>query len=98
MDTVTSYYHPRSFVHINHKKRKFMRISFLPFTIILFLSIALQGYSQVQYVYRDPPFVAALLQQQNTYRSSLRLPALNWSEDLAKDALVWARHLAAIDK
>jgi len=84
-------------IDINHKKMKYMRMSFLSI-VLLFLASVSQGYAQVQYVYRDPPFVAALLQQQNTYRSSLRVPALNWSDDLAKDALVWARHLAAIDK
>jgi len=75
-----------------------MRMPFLSIVVVLFLASISRGYAQVQYVYRDPPFVSGLLQQQNTYRSSLSLPALKWSEDLAKDALVWARHLASIDK
>jgi hypothetical protein len=39
-----------------------------------------------------------MLQQHQTYRDELKLPALSWSPALAKDALAWAEHLASIDK
>jgi hypothetical protein len=71
------------------------------FALILSMAFlfSYRGYSQnVQFVYRDSPFVKAILQQQNTYRSDLQLPALSWSEGLARDALAWARHLATIDQ
>jgi uncharacterized protein YkwD len=72
------------------------------FHLILFVALLLsgfRGYSQnVQYVYRDPPFVNAVLQEHNTIRSERGLPPVNWSVDLAKDALGWARHLASIDQ
>lgn len=48
-------------------------------------------------VYNDPNFISSVLQQHNTYRKALQLPDLTWSEDLAKDALGWAQHLAKID-
>jgi len=48
-------------------------------------------------VYKDSGFVSAILQQHNTYRAALKLPSLSWSPALAKDALDWAQHLAAID-
>ena len=49
-------------------------------------------------IYKDTVFIAAILQQQNTYRTALRLPPLVWSSALATDALAWARHLAEVDK
>jgi uncharacterized protein YkwD len=67
--------------------------------VFLFFSFALKGYSQSsKAVYDDPAFISAILQQHQTYRSELQLPALSWSPELAKDALAWAQHLAAIDK
>jgi Cysteine-rich secretory protein family len=75
-----------------------MKRLILSFAVLVFLSSAMPGYAQVQYVYRDSPFVAALLHEQNTFRAGLQLPELLWSENLAKDALVWARHLATIDQ
>ena len=48
-------------------------------------------------VYKDSAFVSAILQQHNTYRAALQLPALSWSSALAKDALAWAQHLSKID-
>jgi hypothetical protein len=77
-----------------------MRIhSLYVFFFVLLLLSGFRGISQnVQYVYRDPPFVTSILQEHNSIRSDLQLPSMVWSEDLAKDALAWARHLAAIDQ
>jgi uncharacterized protein YkwD len=67
---------------------------------VLFLStFVLNGYSQSEKaIYKNPDFISAILQQHNTYRSALQLPALVWSPALATDALAWGRHLASIDK
>ncbi|HEY4060690.1 MAG TPA: CAP domain-containing protein [Puia sp.] len=73
--------------------------SFYLLVALFFLLLSFRGVSQdVQYVYRDPPFVTSVLQEHNTIRGALQLPAMTWSEDLARDALVWARHLASIDQ
>jgi hypothetical protein len=72
--------------------------SFTVLVLLLLLSCVRGNSQNVQFVYRDPPFVAAVLQEHNTIRADLQLPAMSWSEDLAKDALVWARHLATIDQ
>ncbi len=67
--------------------------------VCLVFSCALEGYSQSsKALFEDPAFVAAILQQHQTYRSELQLPALSWSPALAKDALALAQHLASIDK
>ena len=75
-----------------------MRLYFLFLTTVLTL-FTLGGYSQTgKTVYKDTAFIAAILQHHNTYRKALQLPDLSWSPALAADALVWARHLAEIDK
>lgn len=57
------------------------------------------GYSQSgQTNSKDSSFVNTVLQVHNNFRAELRLPALVWSAELAKDAREWASHLAAIDK
>jgi Cysteine-rich secretory protein family len=68
--------------------------------LFFFLSLIFsRGYSQnVQYIYRDSSFITPILQEHNTCRSALQLPAMSWSDALAKDALAWARHLATIDQ
>ena len=77
-----------------------MRTSY--FNVILFLLLSLLpycSYSQnVQFIYKDPSFLTPILRQHNSCRSTLQLSPMTWSDALAKDALVWARHLAAIDK
>jgi hypothetical protein len=70
-------------------------------TLFVFFSIlfALQGHTQsAKVVYNDSGFIAAILQAHNNYRSPLHEPSLVWSDNLAKDALVWAQHLASINK
>ena len=70
-------------------------------TLIVFIifSLALEGYSQsTKAVYSDNNFISQILQQHQTYRDSLKLPALSWSPALAEDALAWAQHLAKINK
>jgi hypothetical protein len=47
---------------------------------------------------QDTNFISTILQQHNTYRSALQLPPLEWSPELASDALAWAKHLAQVDK
>jgi hypothetical protein len=73
-----------------------------PFYVFFFVCLLFSGFrgisQNVQYVYRDPPFVTSILQEHNSIRSDLQLPPMVWSEDLAKDALAWARHLATIDQ
>ena len=65
---------------------------------VVFLS-ALKGYCQsTKAVYADSSFIAQILQQHQTYRDALQLPALSWSPALAKDALAWAQHLASVGK
>jgi uncharacterized protein YkwD len=67
--------------------------------VFFFFPFAVKGYSQsTKAVYADPAFIAQILQQHQTYRDSLKLPALSWSPELAKDALAWAQHLAKINK
>lgn len=81
-------------VHINEiMKLKTLFVFF--FTLIVF-----EGYSQSSKagIYKDSSFIAAILQSHTTYRDSLQLPAIAWSDALAKDALAWAQHLAAINK
>jgi uncharacterized protein YkwD len=66
---------------------------------IFVIGITVSGYCQEgKTIYKDPAFIAAILQDHNTYRSALQLPALEWSPALASDALAWARHLAETDK
>jgi len=72
-------------------------------TLFLFLTlingIVISGYSQEgRTIYKDTAFISAILDHHNTYRSTLQLPALQWSPALAADALAWAKHLAEIDK
>ena len=72
-------------------------------TLFLFLTlingIVISGYSQEgRTIYKDTAFISAILEHHNTYRSTLQLPALQWSPALAADALAWAKHLAEIDK
>src|SRR5579872_2538559 len=74
----------------------FNRLSLLA---ILTLGFAFVGYSQRgRTISDDSSFIAAMLQQHNSYRSALKLPPLAWSPALASDALAWARHLAKLDK
>jgi uncharacterized protein YkwD len=70
------------------------------FLVSFFLLIyVFPGYSQDRrIVYKDSSFIRAVVQQHNTYREALQLPGLTWSPALAADALVWAKHLAEIDK
>lgn len=72
-------------------------------TLFLFLTlingIVISGYSQEgRTIYKDTAFISAILEHHNNYRSTLQLPALQWSPALAADALAWAKHLAEIDK
>jgi hypothetical protein len=78
--------------------RKVWRTYFAIVSALILLPASRSFAQNVQYVYRDPPFVSALLQQQNSYRTVVQSPSLTWSEDLARDALVWARHLASVDQ
>lgn len=72
-----------------------MRITL--FVFLLFLVSRGQAQS-AKTVYDDPQFISAILKEHQTYRGELQLPALSWSPALARDALAWARHLAAIDR
>jgi hypothetical protein len=73
-----------------------MRVATL---FVFFFFFVFKGYTQpAKAVYDDPRFISAILHEHQTYRDELKLPALSWSPQLAKDALVWARHLASIDK
>lgn len=73
-----------------------MRVAAL-FVFLFFL--VFEGHSQTaKAVYDDPGFISAILQQHQTYRNELKLPALSWSPALARDALAWAKHLASIDR
>ncbi len=75
-----------------------MQIKSLLFGSMLFLS-CFAGYCQEgRTVYKDSSFISTILLHHNAYRQALQLPGLNWSSTLAGDALVWARHLAGIDK
>ena len=69
------------------------------FFLVLLLTAGLsRGYSQTGTpVYKDPAFIDAILKQHNIYRTALNLSPLVWSADLAADAEVWAKHLAAKD-
>jgi hypothetical protein len=71
-----------------------------PLLLLFLLAGVIQsGYSQQgRTIYQDSSFISAMLQQHNTYRSALQLPALEWSPALASDALTWAKYLASIDK
>lgn len=74
-----------------------MRI--LTFFVFFSMLFALKGYSQsAKVVYKDNAFIDSILQAHNNYRIALKEPSLVWSADLAKDALAWAQHLAAINK
>lgn len=75
-----------------------MRVK-LPF-LILILFLARSGtYGQGEKpLYKDPQFIAAMLQQHNEYRAALHLPSLTWSPELALDAQAWAQTLAKKDK
>jgi uncharacterized protein YkwD len=69
------------------------------FVFMLMMAFALEGYSQSgKAVYKDSGFIDTILQAHNNYRMALKEPPLVWSADLAKDALAWAQHLAAINK
>ena len=73
-----------------------MRITLFVFLIFLLVS---KGHAQSsKIVYNDPQFISAILKEHQTFRDELKLPALSWSDALAKDALAWAQHLASIDK
>jgi uncharacterized protein YkwD len=70
--------------------------TFFVFIPVLF---ALKGQSQsAKVIYKDTEFIDSILQAHNNYRTALKEPSLVWSADLAKDALAWAQHLAAINK
>lgn len=69
---------------------------FVSFFLLIYV---FPGYSQGRrIVYKDSSFIREVVQQHNTYREALQLPGLTWSPALAADALVWAKHLAEIDK
>ena len=70
---------------------------YLSLFVAIFMTLGLQAQSG-QPVFRDSAFVNAVLLGHNTYRASLQLSNLTWSDDLATDAKAWAVHLAAIDK
>jgi hypothetical protein len=71
--------------------------TFLFFFLIIGYTVS--GYGQdTRAIYKDTAFISAILEHHNTYRSALQLPALVWSPELASDALLWAKHLADIDK
>ena len=75
-----------------------MRFNYLLLSSFL-MFFAHKGRSQnASVVYNDSAFVSAIVQQHNTYRNALQLPPLDWSPELAKDALAWAQHLATIDE
>jgi hypothetical protein len=69
-------------------------------TLFFFIvGVSGSGYCQQERtIYKDTAFITAILEHQNTYRSALQLPPLEWSPALAFDALGWAQHLADIDK
>jgi uncharacterized protein YkwD len=68
--------------------------------VALLLILARSGaYCQVGgSLYKDPGFIASMLQQHNAYRSALHVPPLTWSPELALDAQAWAVNLAKHDK
>ncbi|HET6256944.1 MAG TPA: CAP domain-containing protein [Puia sp.] len=69
------------------------------FLLSMVIGFTISGYSQSgRTIYKDTAFISAILEQHNTYRESLQLPALEWSPVLASEALTWAQHLADIDK
>lgn len=69
------------------------------FCLLITVFIQLRGYTQTNPpMFKDPDFIKTVLQHHNAFRSELNLPPLTWSASLAQDALVWAKHLAAIDK
>ena len=74
-----------------------MRHLYLLFTIFLTSEVGLHAQSG-QTFYKDSTFIGAILLQHNTYRATLQLPYLLWSDELAADARTWAAHLAAVDK
>jgi uncharacterized protein YkwD len=57
--------------------------------VVLALGLSARGYA-------DPGTTAELLAAHNSYRASLGLPPLRWSNRLAASAQRWADHLAAI--
>ena len=66
---------------------------------IFFLMTRSDGYAQSgQPMPGNPGFTDSILQHHNVFRSALHLPSLTWSADLASDALVWAKHLAKVNK
>jgi Cysteine-rich secretory protein family len=76
----------------NMRKRTFLLFS-------LIIGITISGYGQEgRTIYKDTAFIAAMLDRHNAFRSALQLAPLEWSPALASDALVYARHLADIDK
>jgi uncharacterized protein YkwD len=58
---------------------------------VLTLSLSARGYA-------DPRRASELLAAQNSYRASLGLAPLRWSDGLAASAQRWADHLAAIGR
>ena len=64
--------------------------------LLIFTVLAAQTavYSQAgKAVYRDSAFITAVLDQQNVYRTELKLQPLLWSASLASDALAWGQQL-----
>lgn len=75
-----------------------MRRNYL-LVILFFFGVRLVGHAQSgEALYKDSSFIRIVLEQHNTYRSSLQLPPLTWSSGLALDALAWAKNLARKDK
>ena len=70
------------------------------FITVLAIILASSGaYSQAERaVFKDQEFISTVLKQHNDFRSAVGVPALQWSPDLAKDALDWAQQLAKSDK
>ncbi len=80
-------------------KRKKYAMRFIMLFVCCFMFFALQGHSQsAKVVYTDSAFIDTILQAHNHYRTALKEPSLMWSAELAKDALAWAKHLAAINE
>jgi uncharacterized protein YkwD len=70
---------------------------YLPLFALTFITLGLLAQSG-RPISGDSAFVNSILRQHNTYRASLQLPCLTWSDDLAADARAWAVHLADAGK
>ncbi len=79
-------------------KRRVMRFNYFLLSSFLIMITHTGRCQTSKVIYNDSSFIASVLQQQNTYRNALQLPAFIWSGSLAKDAKAWAEHLAKIDK